>query len=92
MNDHLTHKALLLADDDPALLHTCVPALEEVGLRVTTCTSGEELQRTLATQAADFAAVVTDLWDMGTANARFIPERDLPRLVSAYPDLPFIIF
>lgn len=92
MTTDLTNRAVLLADDDPALLQRCRPHLEEAGLHVTTCSSGEELQRMLATRAADFAAVMTDLWDMGTPEARFVPERDLPRLVQAYPDLPFIVF
>jgi DNA-binding NarL/FixJ family response regulator len=45
----------------------------------------------LSERAADFDAVVTDLWDMGSAEARFIPDRDVPRLIETYAPLPFIV-
>ncbi|NJL57429.1 response regulator transcription factor [bacterium] len=82
---------IILADDDPAVIHTFAPPLEGAGYAVTICTSGLALQRLLAQQVSNFAAVISDLWDMGSPEARFIPERDLPRLMQHYPDLPFLI-
>ncbi len=82
---------LLFADDNRGLQHSFVPVLEQAGLVVTMCFSGPALQQMLAHCADDFDVVVTDLWDMGTAESRFIPERDIPALVRAYPRLPFII-
>jgi DNA-binding NarL/FixJ family response regulator len=82
---------LLFADDNRGLQHSFVPVLEQAGLVVTMCFSGPALQQMLAHCADDFDVVVTDLWDMGTAESRFIPERDIPALVRAYPRLPFLI-
>jgi DNA-binding NarL/FixJ family response regulator len=88
----LQNRRLLLADDDTALQHSVVTRLEREGMVVEMCLNGAELQRLLATRAAAFDVVVTDLWDMGSSEARFIPERDIPALVQAYAPLPFIIF
>jgi DNA-binding NtrC family response regulator len=64
-NLSLSDKCILLADDDRALRHTFVPALEQAGLHVEMCLNGIELQRMLSERAADFDAVITDLWNMG---------------------------
>jgi DNA-binding NarL/FixJ family response regulator len=85
-------KHILFADNDALLQHTIVPHLEKAGVVVTVCLSGIELQRFLVTRAHAFDAVIVDLWDMGTQEARFIPDRDIPALVMAYEILPFIIF
>jgi DNA-binding NarL/FixJ family response regulator len=87
---HNTH--VLFADNDAVLQHTIVPHLEKAGVVVTMCLNGMELQRLLVTRAQEFDAVIVDLWDMGTQEARFIPDRDIPALVAAYAPLPFLIF
>lgn len=88
----LSHRRIVLADDDPAVIQTFAPPLEEQGLSVTKCSNGVDLQRLLADHATDFDAIVTDLWNMGTHQIQFIPMRDLPRLVQTYPYLHFIVF
>ncbi len=88
----LQGKRLLFADNDLAQRHHTVPYLERAGAHVTICTNAIELQRILATESASFDAVITDLWDMGTEEARFKPDRDLPPLITQYAPLPFVIY
>lgn len=87
----LRGKHILLADDLDFVRDGTAAILEQAGLVVQVCSSGAAVRHILTSDALRFAAVILDLYGMG-ASHEFTPERDIPALIEAFPQLPFLIF
>jgi DNA-binding NarL/FixJ family response regulator len=91
-NQMLQDRRIVYAEDDRGRWSYVTEHLALVGVTVECCSNALELRRMLEEQLNRFDAVVLDLYDMGTSEAKFIPSRDLPLLIQRYTHLPFIIY